>query len=143
MLPDDFTEMDTDLEERLSSWRRVSGVVEQRHDSGGETGVNEREVRARQRRTGNMCLTTVKTHEAFYADLEAFVRQEGRSPQHQQRVEDMAAFALGVFEQSSALLLEKGIQQEHDNLPREVIQTVYVEPPSPPPKSWFQRLLGS
>jgi hypothetical protein len=88
MLPDDFTEMDTDLEERLSSWRRVSGVVEQRHDSGGETGVNEREVRARQRRTGNMCLTTVKTHEAFYADLEAFVRQEGRSPQHQQRVED-------------------------------------------------------
>jgi hypothetical protein len=134
MLPDDI-EIDHDLQKRLLSWRHMPGVVEHCPDSGGETGVNKREVRQRQRRTGNMCLTTVKAHEAFYANLEAFVRQEGRSPQYQQRVEDMAAFALGVFEQSSALFLEKGIQQELDNLPREVIQTVYVEPPPPPPKS--------
>jgi hypothetical protein len=131
-----------DINERLASWRHVGDVVEQHPASTGETGRNEREVRVRQRRTGNMCLHIVKTHDGFYADLEAFVRQEGRSAQHQQRVEDMAAFALGVFEQSSALFLEKGIQQELENLPREVIQTVYVEPPPPPPKSWFQRLLG-
>jgi len=136
-------DINPDMRERLASWRHESGVVEQRPDSGRETGANEREVRQRQCRTGNMCLTTVKAHDTFYADLEAFVRQEGRSAQHQQRVEDMAAFALGVFEQSSALFLEKGIQQEHDNLPREVIKTVYVEPPPPPPKSWFQRFLGS
>ena len=139
---DDIGNFDDDLQERLSSWRRMPEVIENRPNSGRELGINEREVQIRQRRTGNMCLHVVKTHDAFYADLEAFVRQEGRSAQHQQRVEDMAAFALGVFEQSSALFLEKGIQQELDNLPREVIQTVYVEPPPPPPKSWFQRLLG-
>jgi hypothetical protein len=137
-----MADINPDLQARLASWRHVGDVVEQRPASNGETGGNEREVRVRQRRTGNMCLNVVRTHDAFYADLEAFVRQEGRSAQHQQRVEDMAAFALGVFEQSSALFLEKGIQQELDNLPREVIQTVYVEPPPPPPKSWFQRLLG-
>jgi hypothetical protein len=137
-----MADINPDLQARLASWRQVGDVVEHRPDHSGETGRNEREVRVRQRRTGNMCLHVVRTHDAFYADLEAFVRQEGRSAQHQQRVDDMAAFALGVFEQSSALFLEKGIQQELDNLPREVIQTVYVEPPPPPPKSWFQRLLG-
>jgi hypothetical protein len=137
-----MVDINPDISERLASWRHVGDVVEQHPASNGETGRNEREVRVRQRRTGSMCLNVVRTHDAFYADLEAFVRQEGRSALHQQRVEDMAAFALGVFEQSSALFLEKGIQQELDNLPREVIQTVYVEPPPPPPKSWFQRLLG-
>ena len=137
-----MADINPDLQARLASWRHVGDVVEPHPASDGETGRNEREVRVRQRRTGNMCLNVVRTHDAFYADLEAFVRQEGRSAQHQQRVEDMAAFALGAFEQSSALFLEKGIQQELDNLPREVIQTVYVEPPPPPPKSWFQRLLG-
>jgi hypothetical protein len=140
---DDFEMDDPELKQRLSSWRRMPGVVEKRLDSGGEPGVNETELRIRQRHIGNMCLTTSKQHAAFYAQLEDFIRrdQEERSQHLQQRIEDMAAFCLGVFEQSNALLLERSIQNESNNLPREVIQTVTVSPP-PPPKSWFQRLLG-
>jgi hypothetical protein len=48
---------------------------------------------------------------------------------------------LDVYEQSSALVLEKGARHELDDLPKEVIQTVYVNPPEPR-KSWFKRFLG-
>jgi hypothetical protein len=50
-------------------------------------------------------------------------------------------FALGVFEQTSALVLEQGIKGALAGLPKEVIETVYVQPPAPP-RSWLQRLLG-
>jgi hypothetical protein len=57
-------------------------------------------------------------------------------------IADEAAFVLGVFEQTSApLVLEQGIKGELAGLPKEVIQTVYVQPP-PPPRPWFQRMLG-
>ncbi len=88
-----------------------------------------------------MCLNTVKAHDAFVAELKAFVGKTERDPSHQQRVEDEAAFALGVFEQTSALSLEAGIRRELEGLPKEVIQTVFVSPPQPP-KSFLQRVLG-
>jgi hypothetical protein len=94
----------------------------------------------RQRRLATMCLNTVKAHDTFVDELKAYVEHGGRDPHHQQRVEDEAAFALGVFEQTSALVLEQGIKGELAGLPKEVIQTVYVQPPAPP-RSWFQRLL--
>jgi hypothetical protein len=130
-----------DMRERLAAWRTVSDVVEKRPDSESDPGVNETEVRVRQRRIGNMCFIVAQGHDAFYAQLEAFIQQPVRSQHHQKRVEDWAAFSLGVYEQSSARLLERGIQHESDNLPKEVVETVYVTPPSPP-KSWFQRALG-
>jgi hypothetical protein len=142
MLPDDIEDIDPELQHRLSSWRHVSGVVEQSLEHVSEAGVNEAEVRTRQRHIANMCLNTVKAHDAFVADLKAFVEKPGRDPHHQQRVEDEAAFALGVFEQASALTLQKGIENEAADLPREVVETVYVPAPQPP-KSWFQRFLGS
>jgi hypothetical protein len=129
------------LQRRLSSWRYEAGTVEHSPELLGEPSINEVEVRMRQRRIANMCLNTVRAHDVFVAELKAYVEQGGRDPNHQQRVEDEAAFALGVFEQTSARVLEKGIIQESDNLPKEVIETVYVQPP-PPPKSWFQRVLG-
>jgi hypothetical protein len=129
------------LQRRLSSWRHEAGVVEHSPESLGEPSINEAQVRIRQRRIATMCLNTVKAHDAFVADLKAFIGKGDRDPDHQQRVEDEAAFALGVFEQTSAVALEIGIQRELDNLPKEVVQTVYVTPPAPP-KSWFQRVLG-
>jgi hypothetical protein len=141
---DDFDDMDvvdSDLQERLSSWRRMPGVVAQSALQSGETSVNIEEVRIRQRRIAIMCLNTVKAHDGFVAELKAYIGQGDRDASHQQRVEDEAAFALGVFEQTSALSLEAGIKRELENLPKEVIQTVYVQPPTPP-KSWFQRVLG-
>jgi hypothetical protein len=138
---DDLADINADLQQRLSSWRNLPGVVEQLPDSMGESGFNEVQVRQRQRRVAGMCLNTVKVHDVFVADLKAHVEKGGRDSHHQQRVEDEAAFALGVFEQTSALILQKGIENEAADLPREVVETVYVSPPEPP-KSWFQRALG-
>jgi hypothetical protein len=132
---------DQDLKERLSSWRRVAGVTGQLPASIGEVSINEAEVRMRQRRIANMCLNTVWVHDAFVADLKDHIGQGDRDAHHQQRVEDESAFALGVFEQTSALALQKGIEHELNNLPTEVIQTVTVPAP-PPPRSWLQRALG-
>jgi hypothetical protein len=132
---------DHDLQERLSSWRRMPSMVEQTTLHSGESSANIEEVRIRQRRIAAMCLNMVQVHDVFVGKLKAYIEHGNRDPSHQQRVEDEAAFALGVFEQTSALSLEKGIQHELQNLPKEVIQTVYVQPPAPP-RSWLQRMLG-
>jgi hypothetical protein len=135
-----MADLNPELQRRLSSWRHVAGVVEHSPDSMGESGFNEVQVRSRQRRVAKLCLNTVKVHDAFVADLKAHVENQQRDLHHQSRVEDEAAFALGVFEQTSALILQKGIENEAADLPREVVETVFVSPPAPP-KSWFQRLL--
>ena len=140
---DDFEVNDDELQERLSSWRRVAGKAGQLPASIGEVSINEAEIRVRQRRIANMCLNTVKAHDAFLADLRYHIGNGNgdRDVHHQQRIEDEAAFALGVFEQTSALALQKGIENELNNLPKEIIQTVTVPAP-PPPRSWLQRALG-
>jgi hypothetical protein len=140
---DDFEVNDDELSERLSSWRRVAGVAGHLPASMADMSINEAEVHIRQRRVANMCLNTVKVHDAFVADLKAQVenQHQQRDLHHQSRVEDEAAFALGAFEQVIALVLQKGIESELNNLPKEVIQTVTVPAP-PPPRSWFQRVLG-
>jgi hypothetical protein len=138
---DDFDVNTEDLHKRLSSWRNMPDVVEHTPKFTSESSVNIEEARVRQRRFAAMCLNTVKAHDGFVAELTDYLGKGGRSPSHQQRVEDEAAFALGVYEQVSALALEKSIQRELENLPKEVIQTVYVTPPAPP-RSWLQRMLG-
>jgi hypothetical protein len=138
---DDFDVNADELNERLSSWCRGAGVAGQLPASLGEVSINEAEVRMRQRRIANMCLNTVQMHDAFVANLKAYIGHGDRDSHHQQRVEDEAAFGLGVFEQVIALVLQKGIESELNNLPKEVIQTVTVPAP-PPPKPWFQRMLG-
>jgi hypothetical protein len=140
---DDFEVNDDELHERLSSWRRIAGKAGQLPASMGDISINEAEVRMRQRRIANMCLNTVWVHDAFVADLKDHIGNgnRDRDVHHQQRVEDESAFALGVFEQTSALALQKGIEHELNNLPTEVIQTVTVPAP-PPPRSWLQRALG-
>jgi hypothetical protein len=139
---DDFMEVnDSDLQERLSSWRRLPDVVQRSPESVGEAGINEAHVRQRERRAASMCLITVKEHDSFLGNLKAHVEQGGRDTHYQKQVEDMAAFALGVFEQFSAENLHEGLKNELGNLPKEVIQTVTVPAPQPP-RSWFQRVLG-
>jgi hypothetical protein len=106
---EDFADIDPELHERLSSWRQVSGVVEHSPDSMGESGFNEVQVRARQRRVASMILNSVKGHDAFVADLKALVenQHQQRDLHHQSRVEDYAAFALGVYEQTSDYFWKK------------------------------------
>jgi hypothetical protein len=138
-----MTDLNPELQKRLSSWRNVAGVVEHPSETLEEASINEAQVRIRQRRITNMSLNTVKAHSAFVADLTAFVENEkaGRDLHHQSRVEDFAAFALGVFEQFSAENLHIGLNNELDGLPKEIIETITIPAPQPP-KSWFQRVLG-
>jgi hypothetical protein len=139
---DDLADINADLEQRLSSWRNLPGVIAQTPSFSGESSVNIEEVKTKQRRIAAMCLNTVQAHDVFVGNLKTYIEHGGRDQSHQQRVEDEAAFALGVFEQTSALALEAGIKRElENNLPKEVIQTVYVQPPQPP-RSWLQRVLG-
>ncbi len=140
---DDIGDIDSEeLKERLSSWRRIPGVVEHSPDSIGESSINEAQVRQRERRAASMCVTVAKEHDAFISVLRAFVEnRDARDATQQQRIEDIAAFVLGVFEQFSGGNLHQGLRHELADLPREVIQTVTVPAPQPP-RSWFQRVLG-
>jgi hypothetical protein len=139
----DDLDVDTnDLHERLSSWRRGPALPEQLPAFMGDISINEAEVRQRQRRAASMILTTVKAHDAFVADLQALVENhQQRDAHHQTRVEDFAAFALGVFEQFSAGNLDKGLDNEGAGFPKEIIETIKIPAPQPP-KSWLQRALG-
>jgi hypothetical protein len=139
---EDLADINADLQERLSSWRSLPGVVEHSSDSIGESSINEAQVRQRQRRGASMCVTVAKEHDAFISVLRAFVENRGdRDSNQQQRIEDMSAFILGVYEQYSAENLHEGLKNELGNLPKEVIQTITVPAPQPP-KSWLQRALG-
>jgi hypothetical protein len=138
---DDLADINADLQERLSSWRRLPEVVEHSPGAIGNISINEAHVRQREQRAASMFLHILREHDAFYASLKAIIDQGGRDPNHQQRVEDMAAFALGVYEQFSAENAHHGLRQELADLPKEVIQTITVPAPQPP-KSWFQRVLG-
>jgi hypothetical protein len=139
---DEFEVNDDLLEERLSSWRRGAGVAGQLPASMGDISINEAEVRQRQRRAASMILNSVKGHDAFVADLQAVVENhQQRDLHHQQRVEDFAAFVLGVFEQFSAGNLDDGLKNEAGGFPKEIIETISIPAPQPP-KSWLQRALG-
>jgi hypothetical protein len=80
--------LNPELKRRLSSWRNVAGVVEHSPDSLGDISINEAEVRQRQRRFASMCLNMVKIHDAFVADLKAYIGQGDRDAHHQHRVEE-------------------------------------------------------
>jgi hypothetical protein len=139
---DEFEINDDELHERLSSWRRGPALPEQLPSFMADISINEAEVRQRQRRAASMLLTTVKAHDAFVADLQALVENhQQRDAHHQTRVEDFAAFALGVFEQFSAGNLDKGLDNEGAGFPKEIIEIKTIPAPQPP-KSWLQRALG-
>jgi hypothetical protein len=130
---DDLADINADLQERLSSWRRLPGVVEHSPGAIGEPSINEAEVRIRQQRAISMLIHMLKGHDAFYAALKAHIEQGGREGNYQQRIEDMSAFALGVFEQFTAQNIHNGLRNELQSLPKEVIQTITVLPrPSRP-----------
>jgi hypothetical protein len=138
-----MSDLTPELQKRFSSWRDVAGVVEHSPESFGEPSINEVQVRQRQRRAASMILKSAKAHDAFVVDLQAFVEhgKGERSLHHQTRVEDFAAFALGVFEQFSAGNLNAGLDNEAGGFPKEIIEIKTIPAPLPP-KSWLQRALG-
>jgi SOS response regulatory protein OraA/RecX len=111
-----FPDLD-DVQERLSSWRRVAGLDEppKRSPGSGEPDELFGDQLARYHR---LCIQAVQARDAFYAELKVYVAKPGRDPQHQQQVEEEAAFVLDSFSQGSAYFLRRAIDRLNETNPR-------------------------
>ena len=126
-----------ELQQRLSSWRRSAGMVE----PSPATGTVREHMRAQNSLLRTLLLDTVAEIDTTLFALEAYVAQGDRSPMHEQRLDERSASALYTYERAVGRVLERGISDGLHNLPREreVIKTVYLQPP---PKPWYKRIFG-
>jgi hypothetical protein len=132
----------SDLQRRLSSWRETAGISE---PSPLRTD-NSREVRAHMRGQNSLLRTllldTVTEIDTTLYALEVYMDQGNRSELHAQFLDERAAAALHTYERAVARVLERAIGDVPQDLPqeREVIKTVYIQPP--PAKPWWKRIFG-
>jgi hypothetical protein len=126
------------LKRRLSSWRRNAGVVE----SSPDTGEVRAHMRSQHSLLRTLLLDTVEEIDTTLYDLEAYLDHGDRSIIHEQRLDERTASALHTYERAVARVLDRGIDATLRDLPREreVIRTVYVQPP--PAKPWWKRIFG-
>jgi hypothetical protein len=130
---------DTDsLHRRLSSWRRSAGVIE----SSSDTGAVREHMRSQNSVLRTLLLDTVEEIDTTLYALNDYLDQGDRSIVHEQRLDERSASALYTYERAVARVLEQGISNALQDLPREreVIRTVYLSPP--PPKPWWKRIFG-
>ena len=135
-------ERDPNLQRRLSSWRDTAGISEQspfREDNGRE--VREH-MRGQNSLLRTLLLDTVAEIDTTLYALDDYMEQGDRSVMHEQRLDERIASALYTYERAVARVLERSISDALRDLSREreVIKTVYIQPP--PPKSWFKRIFG-
>jgi hypothetical protein len=139
---DDIENIDANLKERLSSWRNTAGISE----PSPLRPNNGREVRAHMRGQNSLLRTllldTVSEIDTTLDELEAYMDQGNRSALHEQFLDERTAAALHTYERAVARVLERAIGAPLQDLPREreVIKTVYIQPP--PPKPWYKRIFG-
>ncbi len=126
-----------ELQRRLSSWRRSAGVVE----SSPETGAVREHMRSQNSVLRTLLLDTVAEIDTTMYALDSYLDQGDRSPMHEQRLDERSASALYTYERAVARVLERGIDIALHDLPREreVIKTVYLQPPHKP---WYKRIFG-
>jgi hypothetical protein len=127
-----------ELKRRLSSWRRSAGVVE----SSSDTGAVREHMRSQNSVLRTLLLDTVEEIDTTLYALNDYLDQGDRSIVHEQRLDERSASALYTYERAVARVLEQGISNALQDLPREreVIRTVYLSPP--PPKPWWKRIFG-
>ena len=135
-------ERDPNLQRRLSSWRDTAGISEQSPLRGGEAGEVQKHMRGQNSLLRTLLLDTVSEIDTTLEELEAYMDQGNRSVLHEQRLDERTASALHTYEQAVARVLAQGITAALQDLPREreVVKTVYIQPP--PPKPWYQRIFG-
>jgi hypothetical protein len=126
------------LQRRLRSWRRSAGVVEPSPDIGE---VREH-MRSQHSVLRTLLLDTVAEIDTTLYALDAYLDQGDRSIVHEQRLDERTASALHTYEGAVARVLDQGIGAALHDLPREreVIKTVYLQPPAPKP--WWKRIFG-
>jgi hypothetical protein len=133
----------TDFKKRLSSWRQEAGFAQPTQDHPWTTGMVEAHHRQQLLRSALLCLESLQQYDAFSAEILAYVNKGNRTEEQQQRVTDFAAAILQAYEVTSGRALQLAINNVLEDLPREVIQTVYKELPAPPQQSLLRRLFGA
>jgi len=88
-----------------------------------------------------LLLDTVAEIDTTMYALDDYLDQGDRSVMHEQRLDERSASALYTYERAVARVLERGISNALHDLPREreVIKTVYLQPPHKP---WYKRIFG-
>jgi hypothetical protein len=133
-----MTDLNPELQKRLSSWRHVAGVVE----PSPETGAVREHMRSQNSLLRTLLLDTVAEIDTTMYALDDYLDQGDRSVMHEQRLDERSTAALNTYEHAVARVLERGISNTLHGLPREreVIKTVYLQPPHKP---WYKRIFGS
>jgi hypothetical protein len=135
-------ERNHDLKRRLSSWRDTAGISEPSPLRGGEAGEVRERMRSQNSVLRTLLLDTVAEIDTTLYALDSYLDQGNRSALHEQRLDERTASALHTYERAVARVLDQGIGAASHDPPREreVIKTVYIQPP--PSKPWWKRILG-
>ena len=131
-------ENNPELQRRLSSWRRSTGMVE----SSPDTGAVREHMRSQNSVLRTLLLDTVAEIDTTMYALDDYLDQGNRSVMHEQRLDERTASALYTYERAVARVLDRSISDALRDLPRdrEVIKHVYLSPP--PAKPWWKRIFG-
>jgi hypothetical protein len=108
-------DINPDLQRRLSSWRRSTGVVE----SSADTGEVRAHMRSQNSLLRTLLLDTVAEIDTTMYALDSYLDQGCRSAMHEQRLDERTASALYIYERAVARVLDQGINNALHDLPRE------------------------
>ncbi len=135
-------ERDPNLQRRLSSWRDTAGVVEPSPFRGDNARETREHMRSQNSLLRKLLLDTVSEIDTTLEELEDYMDHGNRSVLHEQRLDERVASALYTYERAVARVLEQSIGAVLQDLPREreVVKTVYIQPP--PPKPWYKRIFS-
>jgi hypothetical protein len=103
-------------------------------------GIPEQRIAAAVQRIEAACLTVLREQDAFYADVQAIYRQQGREPDHTRYLEERIALSLHVFDTAVAEIVRTVLQTtitEFQNPPVREQPRIAATPPAPGLREWL------
>jgi hypothetical protein len=103
-------------------------------------GIPEQRIAAAVQRIEAACLTVLREQDAFYADVQAIYRQQGREPDHTRYLEERIALSLHVFDTAVAEIVRTVLQTtitEFQNPPVREQPRIAAPPPAPGLREWL------
>jgi hypothetical protein len=118
--------------------RQTSEVVVQQRTPGSIV----QQTAAKLQEAHGVVVTAVVVHDEVYRDLNAIVRQGGRSPGHQRYVEERTAALLHSFDYTAGIVVRDALSNIAYSRPTEIVRTQYIPVPEPR-RPWHHFLTGS
>jgi hypothetical protein len=103
-------------------------------------GIPEQRIAAAVQRIEAACLTVLREQDAFYADVQAIYRHQGREPDHTRYLEERIALTLHVFDTAVAEIVRTVLQTtitEFQNPPVREQPRIAATPPAPGLREWL------